>query len=67
MLIEDAGNGYEYKVLSSGELKVGDIVELHDGEAFPADLIVISSSEENGLVFIDTASLDGETKYNNNK
>lgn len=39
---------------------MGDIVKILEGETFPADLIVIKSSAEDGSCFIETSSLDGE-------
>ncbi|WKS78862.1 P-type ATPase [Cryptosporidium sp. 43IA8] len=46
---------------SSSELKVGDIVLLRNHETIPADIVLLSTSSENGDVFIDTSSLDGES------
>uniref|UniRef100_A0A336MCV4 Phospholipid-transporting ATPase n=1 Tax=Culicoides sonorensis TaxID=179676 RepID=A0A336MCV4_CULSO len=43
------------------ELVVGDIVKVQNNTFFPADLIVLSSSEPQGISFIETANLDGET------
>ncbi|KAG0668053.1 aminophospholipid translocase [Maudiozyma exigua] len=43
------------------DIKVGDIIKVNSEEAIPADLIVISSSEPEGLCYIETANLDGET------
>ena len=40
---------------------VGDLVRVESEEPFPADLILVASSEPEGLCYIETANLDGET------
>ncbi|KAG8221375.1 Ca-transporting ATPase [Butyriboletus roseoflavus] len=40
---------------------VGDIVRVESDEFIPADLVLISSSEPEGICFIETSNLDGET------
>ncbi|KAK9093590.1 hypothetical protein Syun_028501 [Stephania yunnanensis] len=42
-------------------LKVGDVVKVEKNEYFPSDLLFISSSYEDGICYVDTMNLDGET------
>jgi phospholipid-transporting ATPase len=43
------------------DLAVGNIVKVQNNNFFPADLILLSSSEPQGISFIETSNLDGET------
>ena len=43
------------------DIAVGDIIEVGNRDGFAADLIVLSTSEPDGLCYIETSSLDGET------
>ncbi|KAJ1983054.1 hypothetical protein H4R34_001510, partial [Dimargaris verticillata] len=43
------------------ELYVGDIVLLQNNDAVPADMIILSTSEDDGTCYIETKNLDGET------
>jgi phospholipid-transporting ATPase len=51
----------EKRTVPSKELKPGDIVYVPKGSKFQVDCILLSSSYDDGTVFIETAELDGET------
>jgi phospholipid-translocating ATPase len=43
------------------QIRVGDIVKITRDEWIPADLILLHSAGENGIAYLETAALDGET------
>jgi phospholipid-translocating ATPase len=43
------------------KLEVGDIVLLRDDEQIPADIVVLATSDSEGVCFVETKNLDGET------
>ncbi|KAK3281982.1 hypothetical protein CYMTET_10262 [Cymbomonas tetramitiformis] len=42
-------------------LEVGEIIQLKNGDRIPADLVVLSTSQVEGICYVETMNLDGET------
>lgn len=43
------------------DIYVGDIIQINKDEQIPADVVILSTSHDDGLAYIDTCNLDGET------
>jgi phospholipid-translocating ATPase len=42
-------------------LKVGDVIKIRRNESVPADILLLSATGPNGIAYIETMALDGET------
>ncbi|ORX34913.1 protein transporter [Kockovaella imperatae] len=47
----------------SSRIKVGDLILLEKNQRVPADMVLLTTSEEEGTCFIRTDQLDGETDW----
>lgn len=48
-------------------MEVGDIVYVQRGQEFPADLVLLASALEEGICYVETSNLDGETNLKQRK
>ena len=56
-------NGEENEI-DSERIRVGDIIKVHQNQRIPADMVMLYTTEESsGTIFIRTDQLDGETDW----
>lgn len=60
-LVQVLEKNEEFKPRRWKDVKVGNIVKVNRDEFFPADLLFISSSDSDGICYVETMNLDGET------
>ena len=53
-------NTFQFERIEGGKLEMGQIVKVKKNEVFPSDMILIDSSLNEGICYIETATLDGE-------
>ncbi|KAI1129536.1 hypothetical protein F5Y10DRAFT_238126 [Nemania abortiva] len=58
---DDKDGDYSWAQVEWKDVRVGDIVRLRRDEAVPADIVLLHATGENGIAYIDTMDLDGET------
>lgn len=59
-----------WKKTTWSKIWCGDIVKVDDDCSIPADLLILNTSEEKGIAYVETKNLDGETNLklkNSNK
>ena len=58
---DDEFQGIRWVPTRWSDIKVGDVVRLCRDEPVPADIVLLHSDGENGLAYVETMALDGET------
>ena len=53
--------GITFASVRRENIYAGDVVLMRNREMVPADVVLLASSNENGSVYIETSSIDGET------
>ena len=48
-----------------GSVLIGDFIRVDQDEFFPADMVVVRSTEDEGVCYVETKNLDGETNLKN--
>ncbi|KAG5418625.1 DNF1 [Candida metapsilosis] len=43
------------------DVKVGDVLRVYNNEEVPADMVILSTSDDDNCCFVETKNLDGET------
>mmetsp|Transcript_18717 Transcript_18717/g.24115 ORF Transcript_18717/g.24115 Transcript_18717/m.24115 type:complete len:1378 (+) Transcript_18717:63-4196(+) len=54
-------SGFQGKSVKWKNLSCGNLVVLKNGDELPADLVLIATSEAEGIAYIETSQIDGET------
>lgn len=55
----------KFEEIKWSKVKVGNIIKIFNHEEVPADLLLLKTSLETGMCFLDTMNLDGETYLKN--
>ena len=57
----------EFKQKRWKDVRVGYIIKVYENQYFPCDMLLINSSGEKGICYIETKNLDGETNLKHKK
>ena len=54
-----------FETVRWGDVHVGDFIRTRQDEFFPADMLCVRSTEDEGVCYVETKNLDGETNLKN--
>lgn len=54
-------NASDFVTKTWKQLFCGDIIKLDNDQPVPADLLILTTSDEKGIAYVETKNLDGET------
>ena len=62
------GNTYkQFLIKKWKEIRAGEIIKVYENQYFPCDMVLINSSADKGVCYVETKNLDGETNLKHKK
>jgi phospholipid-translocating ATPase len=58
-------NAQDWALIKWKDIRVGDVIKLERDQPIPADIALLHASGPNGVAYIETMALDGETNLKN--
>ncbi|KAJ5155192.1 hypothetical protein N7492_007995 [Penicillium capsulatum] len=62
---DGSANGHEWVEIKWLDIRVGDVIKLERDQPVPADFALLHANGPNGIAYIETMALDGETNLKN--
>ncbi len=59
--VQPSALGLQWEIVKWDQLQVGDVIKLERNDDVPADIVLLHADSEEGLAYVETMALDGET------